>query len=81
MLGENDADRIEQIGCFRTGRALKYLLQKSGHYLVEKRAFPTYVGGTAKLPITDVQTFRIIFVPYFSAQCSINLQTLLICPS
>ena len=51
-------------------KGLKVLEEKFGCYLIEikkKRPFSAYVSGTVELPISDVQTLGIIFVPYFSA--------------
>lgn len=77
---ENDGNGTEQVGCRQSRKGHKVLMKQFGHYLIEKKAFPTCGTGTIKLSVTNVQPFGIIFVPYFSAQCSINFQTLLICP-
>ena len=76
----NDRNCIEQGGCCQVGGCLE-VFAKFGYCSIEKRVFLISVHDTVQLPITGVWTFGIIFAPYFSSQCSINLQTLLICPS
>lgn len=75
--------RQDQCVSIQSGGALNHLPRSLGVFNRKKKkgVFSSRGSGTVKLPVTDVQTFGIIFVPYFSAQCSVNLQTLSICPS